>query len=299
MKIFAFAVSLIYCFFFSSSACLANTWKDTNDNELTIVHGKKVQDNRFTEEVVDINYDFSKIKNIYIPDVEVALSQNLNFSQNTLNALKEVNEKGVKKYMKRKIVDKEQADVILETIITEWKSGFSHRVPERTVYEAYESYEGYKEVKPSFAEQSNWERRKREAEKEGRRPPPRPRPRREWTVSDSWFFGSHRVVTPYSRFRSRRISSDTPFSGSKKVTYPAYDLFSVTVIARFNLRDAKTNSLIMSRKGTITDDSRSKEGQLFVYKTICDSFCEDYKLILKQVKKEAKKSKKDKQNLST
>ena len=292
MKSFAITISLVYCFVFNVSVCWANTWKDIEGNVLTIVHGQKESDNIFNEEIADINYDFSKVKKICTMEVAVAPSQDLSFSQNTLDSLKEVNEKGVKKFMKRKIADKEQADIILEVVVTKWNSVFSRRVPERTVYEAYESYEGYKEEKPSFSEISAWERRKRKAEEEGRPAPPRPRPRRVWTVSSSWFFGSHRVVRPDSSFHSRRITSATPFSGSKKVIYPAYDLFSATVSATFNLREAKTNSLIMSRKGSLTNYSTSREGQFAVYEKIYYAFCKDYRDIVKQIKKESKQLKK-------
>lgn len=68
-------------------------------------------------------------------------------------------------------------------------------------------------------------------------------------------------------------------------------VFSATVVATFNLRDAKTDSIIISRKGTLTNNTRSTEGQLSVYETICHAFCKDYKDIVKQIKKEAKSKK--------
>lgn len=80
-------------------------------------------------------------------------------------------------------------------------------------------------------------------------------------------------------------------ANSKKVTYPAYDAFASSVVATFNLRNAKSNEIVLSRKGAYTNVSGSKNKQATVYDTICTAFCKQYKSTIKQIKKLKKENK--------
>lgn len=234
----------------------------------------------FTDSMADITYDFSKLKKAYVLDTDVNLSNEVNTVDT--NEVRIITEKNVKKRMKYKLVDKEQADIFVQPKITEWQSKFEYRVPERVTYEAYESYEKWEE--PSPEAKRRWEEDKQEAAKAGRKAPPPPRPR--LIVKPTWFYGSKRVITPDDREGyARRIVSDTSFPGSEKVTHPAYNVYSASVTAVINLIDPKTNEVVMSRKGKITSESRYSDNQMAVYEKLCKDFGKDYKKVLKQIKK--------------
>ncbi|MBP3817862.1 MAG: hypothetical protein J6H31_06110 [Butyrivibrio sp.] len=270
--------------------CTANELKPIVVDTSHVDDGWNAKNIAFADEVADIDYEFSKAKKIFVSVIDVSIvNDDLgDVDKVTMNTANETN---VKKKMKLKLVDKEQADLLMEVIIEKWECVFDHRVPERVAYEAYESFEGYKTIEPSFFERTEWERRARRARKEGRNPPPRPRPHQEWTVSSSRFPNSRRVVTPYYRSEAHKISSSSPFANSEKVTYPAYDAFASSVVATFNLRNARSNEIVLSRKGAYTNVSGSKNKQATVYDTICTAFCKQYKSTIKQIKKLKKENK--------
>lgn len=150
-------ILMICCFVFPVSMVEAGI---TERNEMVAIGGIiKNQSTIFSDEFANISYDFTKVKKIHILDANTALVNGvINIDKARVYS---INERNVKKPLKRKVVANEEADVLLEVVIEEWKSTFNHRVPERIAYEAYESYEGYKEVKkePSFFERSEYERK--------------------------------------------------------------------------------------------------------------------------------------------
>ena len=232
---------------------------------------------KFSNEQVDADYDFSKMKRVFIFKTDISAITGVVVSAKDFN---EANRLYVKK-MKCKLVDKNLADAFVEIKLKDWNSAYHHREPEKTVYEAYESYEGYKEVE---------ERRPppppppRKGDKKRPPPPPPPRRHKEWTVSANWFFGSKKVVTPYSRVSgSRKITSSTPFENSEKVVYPAHDVYWSGVTAVFEVRDAKSGNVVMNREGSVK--YLVKDYQLELYSGLCYSFFNDFRKVVKQAKK--------------
>lgn len=275
---------LICYFIFPVPSVEANV---NENNEMTPINGLiKNQSSIFSYEFADMSYDFTKVKKVYILDVDTSL---LDISDKIDKAkVYVVNETNVKKPMKCKVVDKGEADVMLEVIVENWRSSFNHTVPKRTAYEVYESYEGYQE--PDFFERTRWESAKRAAEKSGRKAPPKPR--RKWVVSSTWFYGSKKVITADSRGgKAHKTLSNTPVYGAKQVVLPAYDVFSSNVVAVINLREPNTNKVLLTRKGTYNSQSRIEDNQISTYKELFSTFCREYKALSKQIKKKHKESK--------
>ena len=216
--------------------------------------------NKFFNVWIAPEYDFKKVKKVFVFDTDTA-----DFSIYAPD-LAEINKKNVKK-MKLKVTDKETADVYLQIKIKNWKSNFERHIPEQIVYEAYESYEGYKDVE-RYEDQEYYDN---ESKKMVRR---RVKVRRkEFVVDSSWFFGSKKIVTPYERVSgSHKISQSTPFPGSQKVVYPAYDLFASQVKVLFELYDAGSNNLIMTLEGSKEISSSKKSYQMKLYEEISYSF---------------------------
>ena len=69
---------------------------------------------------------------------------------------------------------KEEANVILEIVLRDWKCEFDHKDKGKVTYEAYESFEGYKEEYDSF-EKSKYEMKKRIAKELGEPEPRKPK----------------------------------------------------------------------------------------------------------------------------
>lgn len=236
-------------------------------------HDNIMNASEFSEPQFDDSYDFSKIKSVFVLDTDTTAVENAKFNA---TKIAEAN-KTYAKRIKPKVVDRDKADALIEIKLKDWESKYDHTVPERTVYEAYEHYEGYKDV-------DEYETRYVRNPKTGKEEPRRERVRRKkWTTSRNSFFGARRVVTPYSTFDSNKITSSTPFPNSQKVIYPPYDVYISTVSAVFEIRDAKTGRLIMSRTGTV---SKSEKGyQLELYAGLCHAFFKDYKKVVKQHEK--------------
>lgn len=157
--------------------------------------------------------------------------------------------------MKCKLVSKELADAFIEIKIKNWKRAYSHTVPEREV--TY--YEGYKEVRDSFSHRPPpppKDKRGRHNFRAYRPPPPK---RRIWTTSSTWFSGST----------------------EKKKIIAAYDVYRSEVKAVFEIHDAKSGRLIMSREGSIENFYGT---QINLYKEPCEEFFKSFRKIVKQVK---------------
>ena len=226
----------------------------------------------FSADVVDTTYDFGKLKRVFVVPV------------NSIEGDLLPPDKSYIKKMGCKLTDEASADAVLEITIKDWKMEFARHVPEEIVYEAYEHYEGWKEVKPPFHHPPPKHRDDKHKHEHKHRPPP---PRREWTESSSYFPGARRVVKPYSSFHSRKITSSTPFEGSKKVVYPAHDIYRSEVTALFEVRDLKTGKVIMNRTGIVSDFSRT-DYRVNLYNGLCYAFCKNFKKTIKQAKKLAK-----------
>lgn len=259
----------IFSDFFGHSETIFERWR----------HESIATNCKFSTKYIDENYDFSKMKRVFIFDSDISNIEGINIDKFELASANNL----YSKKMKRKFVDKESADAFLEIKIIDWKSEYHHREPEKIVYEAYETYEGYKEVHDPFHKPPPPPHRK---DKDGRRPPPPPRPHREWTISSTYFPGSRRVVTPYQRANSRRITSTVPFDNSQKVVYPEHDVYFSKVTIVFELKDAQSGKMILCREGTVNNLSRNNQMEL--YKGLCYSYFHDFRKIVKQVKKAKK-----------
>lgn len=214
----------------------------------------------FSNNITDANYDFNKLKKVFILEVDTsALDMPLGtkLSDREKIELDEASKIYVKK-MKCKLVDKELADAFIKIKITTWKREYDHTVPERTV--TY--YEGYKEVNDPFPH----------------RPPPPPRNRR---VSHD--YNPHRQP-PLMIKRRVWTTSSTWFPGSKvnKRIIPAQNVYRSEVKALFEIRDTKSGQLIMSREGSLVNFYGT---QLTLYKEICEEFFKSFRNIVKQAKK--------------
>jgi len=227
--------------------------------------------NIFSDEFADTSYDFTKVKKIYISNPDTSLIEGIKFDSGKMYA---ISESKVKKPMKRKIVNKEEADVILDIQIKAWKSTFSHRVPERYSYEKTETYWVWeREEEDWFHYQLRRDREARLAKRQNRKP------RHIW-----------RETKQVRKQKTRVRTSDEPFDGARKITHSPYDVFDVEVTANFNLIDTKTNDIILRRKGTLAKKTGIKDYQMDLYEKLCGSFCDDYKNLAKQIKKKYKET---------
>ena len=85
---------------------------------------------KFSNEHVDENYDFSKMKRVFILDTNISTIEDV-----TINVpdLAEANKLYVKK-MKCKLVDKNLADAFIEIKLKNWNSAYHHSEPEKSGY---------------------------------------------------------------------------------------------------------------------------------------------------------------------
>ena len=241
-------------------------------------------------DIIDENYDFSKLKKVFIFEVDTSaleMPTKKKLSDRDKIELDKASKTYVKK-MKCKLVDKELADALIKINIKTWNREYDHTVPERITYRAYEHYEGWEEFwsHPPIHHGPPPHR-----DGKVRHQPP-PRKEKRWRISSTWFFGSHRVVTAVPNSYSREIETDQPLSAnSKKIVHPPYDVYRSEVSALFEICDAKSGKLIMSREGTL---ARLHENQLNLhqdlYQDICKEFFKSFRKVVKQVKK-AKKAK--------
>ena len=269
------AVVLTAIFFISgSSSVSAERFDPLKEWEHEII----VERCKFSNEQVDLSYDFSKLKRVFIPDTDTSEIKNHDIKN---DLLAEANNAYVKK-MKCKSVDKYLADAWVEIKIKEWTSEFDHREPERMVYEAYEHYEGWEEFEVRPPPPPRRDDKHRHNPPPRHRPPP-PRKERRWKVSDTWFPGSQRVVTAEEHSNSRKITRSEPFANSKKVVYPAHYVYRSKVVALFEVRDAKSNKVVMSREGNVAYLERGYQFKL--YAGLCHSFFKNFKKVIKKAKK--------------
>lgn len=207
----------------------------------------------FFNNITDASYDFNKLKKVFILEVDTSETK---LSDRAKIELDEVSKIYVKK-MKCQLVDKELADAFIKIKITTWKKEYNHTVPERTV--TY--YEGYKEVNDPFPHRPSPPPRDRRERHDFRphRQPPLMTKRRIWTISSTFF--------PSSKVNKRII--------------PAQNVYRSEVKALFEIRDAKSEQLIMSREGTLVNFYAT---QLTLYKEICEEFFKSFRKIVKQAK---------------
>lgn len=285
--IFRIACTILLMIFFLTSQLQtgsAELFGSSDDWFEKVEHKWVMEECKFYDEQIDINYDFSKMKRIFIPDADISaivMPSGMKMSERDKREL-EVSIKSYVKKMKCKSVNKKLADAVLEIKIKEWKSEFHHREPEKIVYEAYEYYEGWKKVNDPFHHRPPPPRDGKHKPDSRHRPPPPQPPRKEWTVSRNWFPGSRRVVSPHYRFEANKITSSEPFTNSKKVVYPAHDVYLSEVTALFEVRDSKTDATIISREGTV--NSLKQNYQLKLYTGLCHAFCKDFRKVVKQAK---------------
>ena len=228
----------------------------------------------FSEAQLNDNYNFSKLKRVFVLDTDTSALVDLEFSPGYFT---EANKTNAKK-MKCKLVDKANADALVSIKLKKWENKFDHRDPERTVYVAYKHYEGYKDIEK---DETRTYRDPKTGKMISRRAKVR---RRRWTTSSSWFFGAKEVVSPYPlNSNSRKITSSTPFENSRPEIIPARDVYISTVTALFEIRDAKTDNLLLSCEGTVSEWARNY--QMKLYEGLCYGFFKDYKKIIKSHQK--------------
>ena len=266
--IFAIVLTAVFLLStFSSASAVSSTFKRWE-------HERVVDNCTFANDWVDKSYDFSKIKKVCIPDIDISGIQGSRIS--TLR-LEDANATYVKA-MKCKLVDKTLADAVLEIKIQDWKSGIDHREPERITYEAYESYEGYEDVE---REETRYVKDKKTGEMIRRKVKVHDR---VWKVKSSSFPGSKRVITSDSRGgRASKITRSEPFEGSERVVHPEHDVYRSEVTLLFNLYDAKTGNLIMSRDGNV--HSLAENYQMELYAGLCHAYFKDFRKLAKRTNK--------------
>ena len=96
------------------------------------------------------------------------------------------------------------------------------------------------------------------------------------------------MITPDNRGGlASKITRSEPFIGSTERIYPAHDVYFSDVTVLFELYDAKTNKLIMSREGNVRNFKDKDQSAL--YEGLCHSYFKDFRKGVKRAAKAAKK----------
>lgn len=232
----------------------------------------------FENDSIDESYNFSKLNRIFIADTDISAIEALNANESYYIPYFESVNKNAAKKMDCELVTKDLTDALIEITVEEWKSVFDHREPEKIVYEGYKTIENNEYYYEGYVEES--ENRWYTDPKTGKRVN-NPQKVRRYKRSNYYFFGANKVIKPH--YTKRKITSSTPFSGSKAVVYSSSDVYRTDVKILFKIRDVKTGNVIMSREGFGNVFYKNK--QLDIYIEICEAFFKDYKNFVKRMQK--------------
>lgn len=232
----------------------------------------------FENDSIDENYNFSKLKSIFIEDTDISAIEVLNAKMSYYMPYFESVNKKTAENMSCALVTKDLADALIEITVEEWKSVFDHREPEKIVYEGYETIEDQEYYYEGYVEETvnRWYTDPKTGKRVNK-----PQKVRRYKRSNYPFFGANKVTKPH--YTKRKRTSSTPFSDSTAFVYSTRDVYRTEVKILFKIRDVKTGNVIMSREGFGSQFYKNK--QLDIYIEICESFFKDYKDFVKRMQK--------------